>query len=235
VTRLTFQHRNAKLGREVYTFSLPSGFSCPGADSCLSKAVYNGNGKCKVVDGPNTRVRCFSASNEAQYPSVRKCRWDNFEALRKCSSLGKVELILKSMPGADSGVLRIHVGGDFYSQAYFDAWCHVALQRPKWLFYAYTKSIPYWMKRLNKIPDNLILTASLGGKHDRLLIKQPLKYCKVVFSKEETHLPIDHDDSLARTPIVNFALLLHGTQPKGSDASRAKSKLRQAGWSGYAR
>ena len=51
----------------------------------------------------------------------------------------------------------------------------------------------------------------------------------MVFSLEEAEqrgLQIDHNDSLAMTPGPSFALLLHGTQPMGSVASKALKKLK---------
>jgi len=54
----------------------------------------------------------------------------------------------------------------------------------------------------------------------------------VVFSEEEAAklgLEIDHDDSHAYKGDKSFALLLHGTQPKGTMAAKAKNKLVTAG------
>jgi hypothetical protein len=59
---------------------------------------------------------------------------------------------------------------------------------------------------------------------------------RVVFSEQEARdlgLAIDHDDSHAMTHGPDFALLVHGTQPKGSDAAAAVRALRDAGFSGY--
>ena len=67
--------------RKVYSFDLLSGYSCPFAEKCLSKAVQI-NGKRKIKDGPKTEFRCFSASQEAQYNGVYDKRKANFDALR---------------------------------------------------------------------------------------------------------------------------------------------------------
>jgi hypothetical protein len=61
----------------------------------------------------------------------------------------------------------------------------------------------------------------------------------VVFSEEEADrlgLEIDHDDSHAADPNwrnLNFALLIHGSQPAGSKASKALQQLKKKGWTGY--
>ena len=233
---LKFSRRNAKLGLGVCSFSLPSGYTCPAALTCKSKAV-RADGVTRVVDASSCKVRCFSASQEALYPSVYNARQYNLEQLRACgSSEAMANLIHNSLPNYKR--IRIHVGGDFYSQAYFDAWCMVARREPHRLFYAYTKSLNYWIARYDTIPPNLVLTASYGGRYDDLIERFKLRSCRIVYSKDEATklgLPIDHDDSHAQQPFGDFALLLHGTQPKGSQAAQAKVRLQQAGWNGYSR
>jgi hypothetical protein len=84
------------------------------------------------------------------------------------------------------------------------------------------------------IRNNFLLTASIGGKYDNLIPQLGLRSAKVVFAENEAgKLPIDHDDSHAATKGGNFALLLHGIQPKGSDAATALKELRGVG--SYAR
>ena len=176
-TYLKFGNANAKLkklaknyGVVVATFSLPSGHSCPGAKDCLSKANRVTG---KITDGPETEFRCFQSSAEALYPSLRKMVWHNFELIKDhMSSVNAlVDLISVSLP-AKFDVMRVHVGGDFFSQLYFDAWMEVARRNPDKLFYSYTKSLKFWVSRLEEkfdgysIPSNFSLTASRGGKHD---------------------------------------------------------------------
>jgi hypothetical protein len=75
--------------------------------------------------------------------------------------------------------------------------------------WAYTKSLNYWVKRINEIPDNLILTASYGGRTDHLIEEYNLKNV-VVYENQSlvpSDRPIDNNDDWARKPNVNFALL----------------------------
>ena len=60
--------------RKIYSLDLLSGYSCPAAHDCLSKAVADENGKRKIKDGPHTKFRCFSASQEVQYTNVYNSR-----------------------------------------------------------------------------------------------------------------------------------------------------------------
>lgn len=217
--------------RKVYSLDLLSGWSCPFAESCLSKVVIV-EGKKRIRDGKKTQFRCFSASQEVIFPSVYKLRKHNFDLLRDTKD--KKRLILDSLP-QNIGVLRYHVGGDFFSQEHFDAAIEVANLRPDVLFYAYTKSLLYWLMRRRRIPSNLILTASYGGRWDYAIEEFGLRYAKVVYDESETYLPIDHDDSHAADPDMrgqNFALLIHGPQPAGSRGAKVwRHKRREFGYS----
>ena len=216
--------------RKVYSFDLLSGHSCPFAEQCLSK-VKIVDGKRKVVDGKKTEFRCFSASQEATYTNVYNSRKKNFDNLRGKSAGEMVSIIRDQMP-KNLGICRIHVAGDFFSPAYFEAWIRTAIMNPDRLFYAYTKSLPYWVDNLAIIPDNLILTASYGGRRDDMIVDYDLRSAKVVFSYEEADmlgLEVDHDDTHAANPfwaIDDFALIIHGIQPKGSEASEAIKQLK---------
>lgn len=221
-----------KLKAKVYTFSLLSGHTCPYAKECHSKAVQFPDGKWHIQDGPDTLFRCFSASQDVLFPSLREQRIFNTKILDVAAlPMGDMQagnVILNSLPH-DAEIVRIHVGGDFKTQSYFDAWCLVANTRPDITFYAYTKSLPFWVKRLDRIPSNLHLTASYGGHRDELIAKHNLRFSKVVFSKTEAKklgLEIDYDDSHAAQAGPSFALLLHGTQPKNTPAAAALKKLK---------
>jgi len=223
---------NKKL-RHPY-FSLPAGYSCPFAQQCLSKADKGGEeigdtGK-KIQD--LGQFRCYAASQEVQYKNLRKQRWQNFDLLQGNSSDEMAEIINKSIDyhlPHGTKVFRIHESGDFFNQDYFDAWIKVARAHPETTFYAYTKSLKYWISRLDQMPNNLILNASRGGRNDDLIDKYKLKYVEVVYSPEEAaqkHLRIDLDDSLAWRQTEPFAQLLHGGQAAGSKEGKASRKNR---------
>jgi hypothetical protein len=80
------------------------------------------------------------------------------------------------------------------------------------------------------LPENLILTASRGGKYDELIDLHGWKEAVVVYSEEEATekgLDIDHDDEHAAFGKDDFALLIHGVQPKGSMASQALQAIKR--------
>lgn len=216
--------------RKVYSLDLLSGWSCPMAVNCLSKVVDG-----KIVDGKFTKFRCFSASQEAVYPNTFNARNHNFTLLRGCrNSQEMLDLLVSSMP-KNLGICRIHVGGDFFNPRYFLAWLSLAELYPDRLFYAYTKSLPYWLRfrsYLDNLP-NFVLTASYGGRYDSLIGQHGLRSAIVVYSESQAAslgLEIDHDDSHAADPSKrhdSFALLIHGIQPAGSPAAEALKVLRK--------
>ena len=220
--------------RKIYSLDLLSGYSCPYAKACLSKAVVQSDGRRKIKDGKDNEFRCFSASQEVQYTNVFNSRKHNFDLLRY--SENKDLLLMDSLP-KDAGIVRIHVAGDFFNSEYLWAWWLTASENPNTLFYAYTKSLRYWVDVVNEMPilDNFVLTASYGGSTDHMIYEHNLRSTKVVFSEAEAErlgLEIDHDDSHAARPSLrnqDFALLVHGTQPKGSEAATALKALKGKG------
>ena len=233
---LKFSNGNSKLAQNIFTFSLPAGYACPGAHNCKSQCVKTSKGY-RLKDGPQCQFRCFAAIDEVLKPNVRALRWHNFNLLKGKTKAELVKLIQTSLPHPRwKFMVRLHVSGDFFSQAYFDAWREIARRNPKIVFYCYTKSLPFWIARLGSIPKNLRLSASLGGIHDRLVFVHGLKRAVVVYSEaeaEDLDLEIDHDDSHVYEGTKNFALLLHGTQPKGSEAGQAWQRLKEIGKGGY--
>jgi hypothetical protein len=227
---LKFGIGNAKLGKQIYTFTLPSGYTCPGASECLTRADRVTG---RITDGKAQTFRCFAASMEARLTSLRAKGWHNLELLKGQNESQMTDLIQASIP-AGATVIRIHVGGDYFNESYFRAWINVACNNPGIKFYSYTKSLPFWIAALqrNLIPENFRLTASEGGKYDAMIVRYNLKTSKVVFSIEEAAalgLEIDHDDSHAYDGTNSFALLIHGTQAAGSRASSAMRSLNGVG------
>jgi hypothetical protein len=231
------QWLNRKVGRskaKVYSFDLLSGVDCPFAHECRSRAVVNDNGSRSIQDGPFTKFRCFSASQEVLFTNTfnsRKRNHDDIHALPNCNAMA--DALLDALP-ADAGVVRIHVSGDFFNAEYFKAWMIVASCRPDVLFYAYTKSLQYWVAHRGMVPSNMVLTASRGGRDDDMIEQHGLRSAKVVFSVAEAEalgLEIDNDDSHASNPAIrdnDFALLIHGVQPAGSEAANALKILKQS-------
>lgn len=229
--KLKFSKDNVKLGDDVWSFSLPSGYTCPGACTCLAKADKETG---KLIRGPKTTTRCFSASQEVAFSNLRRARRHNLDMLQGLKTVEAIKACLMDSMPTKVKTMRVHIGGDFYSQTYFDAWQAVAAEHPKCKFYAYTKSIPFWINWLNrhkKLQPNFVLTASRGGKFDDL-IRPGMVTATIVEHPDEAKalgLKIDHDDKMAQRATKNFALLIHGPQQPGTQQAEALSRMRREG------
>jgi len=229
--------------RKVYSLDLSAGHSCPGAKQCLSRAVPRDDDptRFRILDGPHCDYRCFSASQEVQYPSTRAMRWHNYQCLRQMRGKNQCYRLLADSLPDNCGVLRYHVAGDFFKLSYLHGALLLAQARPDVLFYGYTKSLRFLLNLPMYNPHygifhnpNFLLTASWGGKWDHLIGDLGIRSARVVKSVEKAGmLPIDHDDSHAATIGGHFALLIHGTQPAGSDSAKALQALKGQG--SYAR
>jgi len=242
IDKLLITFENAKL-KGIWHYSLPSGWTCPGAKNCLTKAD-RATGKLTDRSTPVDGVsyRCYAAGMEATYPSVRKARWDNLDKLARAKTVtGMTELICRSIPEGlqkIGGFLRVHIGGDFFSYDYFKAWMEAAKRFPRVTFYSYTKSIQFLARHLNSeaLPSNYVFTCSSGSKFDHLVAGLGVKKATVFFSQEEIDalgLDVDHTDEFAIHGKKDFGLLLHGVQPKGSESAKALRELKAKGFTGY--
>jgi len=204
----------------VYEFNLPAGHSCPQARDCLVKTDRVTG---KMVSGKHQEFFCYAAKNE-RFPSVRDMRWKNYDAIRNTKDIAS--LINDSIPTSASRI-RIHGSGDFFNQKYFDAWLKVCKKHEDILFWAFTKSVRLWVKRLDEIPGNLILQASRGGRDDYLIDEYGLKSATVYPTVEEalvSGLPIDVDDYYACTNNGSFALVDNFGPDKGGRQYVKKKK-----------
>jgi hypothetical protein len=212
---LTFSAENSKLGGNVATFSLPAGWTCPFAKSCLKKVERERymdpekigttktskrtgdeveyKGDVVVKKGKDAEYDCFAANQEMQYDAVRANRWHNFDLLQDAGDTNaQAELIIKSLnyffdTNGKKNEVRIHESGDFYNGEYLKAWMTVAKSMPKINFYAYTKSIPYVKAMETQLKDipNLSITLSEGGRKDDEIKDLDIKEAKVFNTPED--------------------------------------------------
>lgn len=218
-------------GVPVWEFNLPAGHTCPFAKDCRT-ASDRATGI--QTPGPGRVFKCYAATAE-RYPAVRRARWQNFDELRGASRADMAATLNRGLSRLNHRaypfqvMLRIHGGGDFFSQDYFDAWLAVCSIWRKAQFWAFTKSVRYWVERLDRIPSNLTLQASYGGRDDELIERHGLKFAKWFPSEQaakESGLPIDVDDTLAMRGTQSFALVDNYART-GTDRKSVDSKPRQ--------
>lgn len=238
---LSFSTGNDKLDWPY--LSLPAGYTCPFATACKNFAAKAGS---KFKDGSSlkaasdkTQHMCYAARAQAQYPAANKKAFSNLSLIMNAGKEGGVEgmanLITDSIKYAgleNSKIFRVHEAGDFFSNNYMKAWIEVAKRFPNINFYTHTTSLSYWLSNRGSMPKNFRLIASMNEDNQDTIMANKLRYSKVVYSVEEAKnlkLPIDYDDSIACCSDANFALLIHGGQPKGSEAGKAVSSNRKSG------
>ena len=238
---LNFTKGNAKLGKQTLIFNLPAGKTCPGALFCKSFAVVDANGKRSIQDGEHTQFRCFAASSEVQYDAAFENRANNLrlivDALREGSAVDLINNGIQTNRTRNTKLVRIHESGDFFNLAYLNAWIAVAELNPDLKFYCYSKSLDLFLDVT--LPKNFYFTASYGGKFDHLIDEGLFtRYAKVFMTEDEANaagLEVDHDDSHCFSD-KPFALLVHGTQPKGSIWGKAiRLRRSQQQFSGYSK
>jgi hypothetical protein len=243
---LKFSTGNAKLANRLI-FSLPAGYSCPHAGVCKTFADRTTGAITDLPQFNGTiadEFRCFAAMAETR-PNVREARWYNWDLIREViystdsdtkKQLARltelIEMSLALQPA--KGLIRIHESGDFWTELYMHAWLNAARNHGDTTLYAYTKSLGMWYNLRKHIPKNMYFTASYGGTLDSMITQYPRtfkRYARVVYTEQEARdlgLEIDHDDSLCLGD-KPFALLVHGSQRAGSDASKALSQRKKQG------
>lgn len=112
---------NRKLGRHhIWSFSLPSGsqFSCPGASATCE-------------------THCYARRFEKYRPAATDRYRRNLALSRRRDFARRVRAFLIACAVK---VVRVHVGGDFYSARYARKWLRVIALSPRVRFYFYTRS-----------------------------------------------------------------------------------------------
>jgi hypothetical protein len=70
----------------------------------------------------------------------------------------------------DGAYVRVHDGGDFFSEQYLRAWLTIMRARPKTEFYAYTKEVDLFKRVVEPDPpSNFRWIYSYGGRWDHLI------------------------------------------------------------------
>ncbi len=147
---------NSKTGA-IPSFSLPSGITCS-KEACVTCYVQN----------------CYAHKIERLRPNVHQTYMDNYEVATE--NLPYLEQYLRTYFSAPNAprLFRIHVSGDFFSDAYLRMWLSVIRDFPQTQFLAFTKQVdivrPYVE---NGIPSNfsLILSAWPGIPLDETCAK----------------------------------------------------------------
>lgn len=188
------------LGKRIAAFNLPPDFAftdssgkaqntCPGALAC--------------------RAVCYAKQGRLAMPAAVNVRRTNLEAAQ--SSTFVVDMV-QALTASRTNIVRVHDSGDFFSQAYVDAWVAIATACPDVTFYAYTKSLHLDFARM---PGNFRIVQSIGGKYDTRL--DPDFPHSRIFSSDAARIAAGYvdgnaDDRPAIEGLVQIGLVYHGTK-----------------------
>ena len=151
-----------KNNAKIFNFSIPayktkSGkVTCPFADACVKY--------CYAQKGNYTRYPIVQEVQEKKYEISKQ---NNF------NSLMNAEIKKKKATH-----IRIHDSGDFYSVKYLSKWVQIAEHNKEVIFYAYTKSIKFFVDGL-LVPDNMKIIFSEGSKHDELINPKTDRHARI--------------------------------------------------------
>lgn len=115
----------------------------------------------------NCKKYCYARKAEKAYPDCLPARMDNFKLSRNTESfiefMTRYIATIATIGKKPEYIVRIHESGDFYNQAYTDAWIaiieNVSRITSKVKFIAYTKSFRFFDGKT--LPKKLFLRASV--------------------------------------------------------------------------
>lgn len=119
---------NRKLGKRIFTFSLPAVSTCPGRTKTCEGACYARRG----------------------YMALQKaCFERNLKSAKRSDFVDRVVREIGRRPK----IVRIHVSGDFFSDEYVRKWIEIAKKAPHARFYTYSRSwrVPEMRKSLERL------------------------------------------------------------------------------------
>ena len=195
--------QNAKLKKtsklnntKIFNFSIPAyktkggKITCPFAKECVKY--------CYAQKGNYTRFPIIQQLMEKKYNLTKQ---NNF-----------VELMTNEIKKKNAKYIRIHDSGDFYSVKYLQKWVDIATQNKEVIFYAYTKSIKFFINGL-KLPKNLKIIFSEGSKTDNLINVNKHRHARI-FKDITTllsagYIDASNNDLLAITENKKVGLVYH--------------------------
>lgn len=205
-TLLRWSFGNEKLQKtDTVSFNLPAfrsadGFAvCPQAGGCASY--------------------CYARQGRFLMPEVQAARELNLTIARHdlptFERLARVDLARIRQRS-----IRIHDSGDFFSQAYLDAWCRIVAAFPDKRFYAYTKSLHL---NFRAQPKNLRIVQSIGGKLDAKVnprLSHTRVFASVADRRAAGYVNGNETDRPAQRGAIRIGFVYHGSIPISAGLAR---------------
>lgn len=190
--------KNQKTGT-TYNWSIPSIKTCPGATALCSSI-------------------CYAKRLEQRRPNVAKSWAQNYAISLQPNF---PEILTKALRMLPPGLLRIHVGGDFYSPEYIRAWSIALAANPHIKPWCYTRS---W-----RIPELRVAFRTYFGKIPHWLIastddeteKPPANWrrSRILIASTQRHARANKPHSVAIAPEDTNAYICPQQRGKQSSCS----------------
>lgn len=198
--------QNSKLSKSstdktiIYNFGIPAIKTCPMAGAC--------------------KVGCYAKSGTYNFPAVVKAYENRYQVTLLDSFVKAMidEISDKQTKALKRGkkiMIRIHDSGDFYNRRYLSKWSDIIDCFPEIQFYCYTKRIDLF--KAVRMPDNLSVTFSYGGKLDhridRTTDRHSVVFENAVALKRAKYANGTDDDKVAAIGKSNkIGLVYHGNK-----------------------
>lgn len=133
---------NSQLAREVGVWNLPSYYTCLGRTELCTRQCYDRHSKLK----------------HANWRMIYRSRFCNLELSKDKNFARFLSAVIQRRRWP---YVRIHSGGDFYSQAYVGKWFDIIRRNPEVKFLAYTRA--FMKLGFEDKPENLTLWGSVDA------------------------------------------------------------------------
>jgi len=190
--RKTSKENNTK----IFNFSIPAyktkggKITCPFAKECVKY--------CYAQKGNYTR---FPKIGELMEKKYELSKTENF-----------INLMNEEIQNKKAKYIRIHDSGDFYSIKYLNKWVQIAKDNKGVIFYAYTKSIKFFINGL-LLPKNLKIIFSEGSKTDNLINVNKHRHARIFKTSEALinagYIDASNNDLKAITSNKKVGLVYH--------------------------
>ena len=129
---------------------------------------------------------CYAKNGTYLFPVVQDKHLANLEYTLNNLLEWKVDMMEEILLKKDKiKWVRVHDGGDFYSEEYLNAWLKICKVFPNVIFYCYTKQVSLFKKVFkDNCPPNFKYLFSLGGREDGLIDLENDRHCDVFPSLE---------------------------------------------------
>ena len=152
---------------------------------------------------------CYAQKGNYRYPSVIKGLNNRYELSKTDDFVPQMNAtIILQRPTH----VRIHDSGDFYSTEYLNKWVTIAKDNKEVIFYAYTKSIKFFVDGLT-LPKNMKIIFSEGSKTDDLINTSKHRHARIFKTVEELnasgYIDASNNDLKAITDNKKVGLVYH--------------------------